>query len=181
MDGEMIGTDGVPLLIPPFNKNSTTLCNDMGPLRYLVMMIGALLLFIEVFGISVASAIFIILRRNSKSFTTQTRRMHVQLTALLVMQLLSPLVCMVFPVIRGLSEYLSAATNCSNSPLNQTTSDVNVLSFSLYGFSNTALTILFITPYRRHLFGTVLKIRAFGTISVGYGSSSTPHRRDVWN
>ena len=87
----MKGANGRPLLLPAFNPNSTILCNDMWPpekVRYFLIMTAGLLLFIEVFGISVASAIFIVLHRNSKFFTAQTRRMHVQLTALLVMQVI---------------------------------------------------------------------------------------------
>ncbi|KAH7671582.1 hypothetical protein AAVH_42618, partial [Aphelenchoides avenae] len=102
--------------------------------KRLVTMLGGLIFLTETFGISVASAIFIILRRNSKYFTAQTRRMHAQLTSLLVMQLLSPLVCMGFPAVYMLVHLLSDALN------EQRTGEFNVLAFAVYGFSNTALT-----------------------------------------
>ena len=37
------------------------------------------------------------------------------------------------------------------SMLTQTTSDIYVISFSLYGLMNAVLTVIFVAPYRQHL------------------------------
>ncbi|KAH7701612.1 hypothetical protein AAVH_31252, partial [Aphelenchoides avenae] len=147
---------------PPYNRNGTIVCGQFWPpesIKYLLWMGGGLVAFIEVVATALSISIFAVLQMNKKYFSKQTRRMHIQLTALVVAQFLSPLVFMTGPITNMLTnlllkrsvDYWDEPISGDLSMLTQTTSDIYVLSFSLYGFMNALLTVIFVAPYRQHL------------------------------
>lgn len=78
--------------LPPFDWNATILCDDVvsaeiqPSLRLLVFSGATIITLLESTSIVLAVAIFAILRRDRKAFSKQTYRMNVQMTALLVAQ-----------------------------------------------------------------------------------------------
>ncbi|KAH7703624.1 hypothetical protein AAVH_29197, partial [Aphelenchoides avenae] len=78
--------------LPPFDWNATILCDDVvsadiqPTLRLLVYSGSTIITALEGMSIILAVAIFVILRRDRKSFSKQTYRMNMQMTALLVAQ-----------------------------------------------------------------------------------------------
>jgi len=96
----------------------------------------------ELFSFFAAYAILKRLARNSAIFSAKTYRMHHQLTLLLVMQLATPLIFIITPVVAALLAILLHVK------LSQTTGRIGFLLLALYPLVNVSLTLLCITPYR---------------------------------
>lgn len=74
--------------IPPFNRRSVILCSD-GASPYnssLIWLAIGIISASEFFCFTMATAIYVILKKNSRNFSEKTYAMHIQLTVLLVAQ-----------------------------------------------------------------------------------------------
>ncbi|KAI1709767.1 serpentine type 7TM GPCR chemoreceptor srh domain-containing protein [Ditylenchus destructor] len=85
-----------------------------------------------------------VLRKNARNFSKKTYLIQLQLTFLLIAQLASPIVFFLVPVVYAL--YAALAGNS----LSLSTGDIGIIFLTLYALSNSLLTILFVTPYRRY-------------------------------
>ena len=79
------------------------------------------------------------------SFSSRTYRMHMQLTALLALQLLCPIVCIAMPV-----SILCLYSVFYGHALTLEGGEVGVTALALYATVNSLLTLLFVTPFRRY-------------------------------
>ncbi|KAI1697834.1 serpentine type 7TM GPCR chemoreceptor srh domain-containing protein [Ditylenchus destructor] len=106
------------------------------------MVIGFVL--VELLCFVMAYFIIKILRKNVHLYSKHTYRIQIQLTVLLIVQLASPIIFFMAPVIYALlSGLLGSAITTSG--------DIGIIFLCLYALSNSLLTVLFITPYRRTL------------------------------
>ncbi|KAH7703802.1 hypothetical protein AAVH_29022 [Aphelenchoides avenae] len=87
------------------------------------------------------------LKKNSHGFSEKTRAMHLQLTRLLLAQILSPMICMFMPIV-GFVIFIIISMNMvfpwSNLPV-----ELGILCFTAFPLINAILTITFVPPYRR--------------------------------
>ncbi|KAI1731207.1 serpentine type 7TM GPCR chemoreceptor srh domain-containing protein [Ditylenchus destructor] len=105
------------------------------------MVIGFVI--VELICFVMAYFIIRILRKNAHLYSKRTYKIQIQLTALLIVQLASPIIFFMAPVVYALlSGLLGNAITTSG--------DIGIIFLCLYALSNSLLTILFITPYRRH-------------------------------
>ncbi|KAI1705649.1 serpentine type 7TM GPCR chemoreceptor srh domain-containing protein [Ditylenchus destructor] len=158
--------------LPPYNKNSTIICTDwFSP--YLRKQVWSGVIFLatsELCCFAMAATIFGILRKNISRyesnlaqlgfeennrtlpyhigrFSRKTYSMHLQLTALIVAQYLSPIIFLAGPIFVILYKNVFYAT--SDVP-SHALGDSLVISFSLYGCANAFLTLAFVAPYRTY-------------------------------
>ncbi|KAI1702072.1 serpentine type 7TM GPCR chemoreceptor srh domain-containing protein [Ditylenchus destructor] len=85
-----------------------------------------------------------ILRKNAHNFSTKTYMIQLQLTFLLIAQLVAPIVFILVPVIYAI--YAGLSLNL----VGQAAGDMGIIFLSLYALNNSLLTILFVAPYRRY-------------------------------
>lgn len=128
-------------------------------------------LILVMFSVSEMLCIFLIylilttLRDNTAVFSGNTHKLHMQLTLLLatqvrlrnffrlyilVVQLLTPFVCIFGPLIACIIATLLRA------PVTELATQLGLLGFVFYGFANSLLTIVFVSPYRAHCSSTFI-------------------------
>ncbi|KAI1717554.1 serpentine type 7TM GPCR chemoreceptor srh domain-containing protein [Ditylenchus destructor] len=156
--------------LPPYNKNATIICTAwFSPYQTRLLWSGAIFLVTsELCCFALAVTIFGILRKNISRyesnlaqlgfaennrtlpyrigrFSRKTYSMHLQLTALIVAQYLSPIVFLVGPIFVIIYKNINYAE--SDVP-SHALGDSIVIAFSLYGCANALLTLTFVAPYR---------------------------------
>ncbi|KAI1696731.1 serpentine type 7TM GPCR chemoreceptor srh domain-containing protein [Ditylenchus destructor] len=92
----------------------------------------------------IAFIILRMLRRNAHCFSKKTYKIHLHLTILLVVQLVSPILFIATPVCLSLICMFFAF------PIPVVIGDILMLALSFYATANSLLTICFVTPYRRY-------------------------------
>ncbi|KAH7694614.1 hypothetical protein AAVH_38335, partial [Aphelenchoides avenae] len=107
----------------------------------LVVVLGIVLASVISFG--AVFAILRTLRKNARSFSARTYRLHLQLTVLLLAQLTSPTVFVMFPNI------VAVVSMLTHFDLYQWHGRIGFLLFALYAPCNSVLVIFFVTPYRK--------------------------------
>lgn len=161
--------NGEPLL----DFNATFLCtnNYIPDTMNFVLYLTAALAVSELFGFSLAIAIFCVMRRHVKLnfISAKTYAMHKQLTMMLVAQYVAPFVFLALPVLYIAAGYwISYAGRDLGGPgqppdsqfrikLNallytasyRARGDSITLMVTLYGWADPILTILFVAPYRK--------------------------------
>jgi hypothetical protein len=90
------------------------------------------------------------LRRNLHTFSEHTYRMHIQFTYCLALQILSPLLYIFVPVCAGIITALNALRPT------KLLVEISFLCIIFYGLSNSLLTIVFVSPYRKHFLNVVI-------------------------
>ncbi|KAI1692002.1 serpentine type 7TM GPCR chemoreceptor srh domain-containing protein [Ditylenchus destructor] len=168
--------------LPDFNRNATILCtNWFSPHQTRLVWTGISIIAVsEVFCFVMAATIFGILRKNISRyesklaqlgiaennrilpyhvgrFSRKTYSMHLQLTTLIVVQYISPIIFLIGP----LSVLIYKQFGGTDVPT-RALGDSMVVAFSLYGCANTLLTLAFVAPYRnftkKKLLGLLLRI-----------------------
>ncbi|KAH7703803.1 CRE-SRN-1 protein [Aphelenchoides avenae] len=87
------------------------------------------------------------LKRNSNGFSAKTRAMHLQLTRLLLAQILSPMICLFVPIVGFVVFVIISMYTLlpwSNLPV-----ELGILFFTAFPMVNAVLAITFVGPYRR--------------------------------
>jgi hypothetical protein len=126
-----------------FSFGSPILYKYMG-LVLIIFVISECLCFILLFLIVKA------LRRNLHTFSKHTYRMHVQFTCCLASQILSPLLYIFVPVCAGI---ITALNSLKPTKL---LVDISLLCIIFYGLSNSLLTIVFVSPYRKYFLNVLI-------------------------
>ncbi|KAI1705197.1 serpentine type 7TM GPCR chemoreceptor srh domain-containing protein [Ditylenchus destructor] len=111
----------------------------------LVMVFG--MAFAEVCSLAMAFGIILHLKRSSAFFSAKTYRMHLQLTFLLIAQLTTPIVFVLLPTI------LTLILVANKFAVPQLPVRVLIIFLTLYAPSNSLLTVLFVTPFRKFTYG----------------------------
>ncbi|KAI1709761.1 serpentine type 7TM GPCR chemoreceptor srh domain-containing protein [Ditylenchus destructor] len=110
---------------------------------YAIAVIAGMI-FVEILCSILAIVIIKILRRNVRAYSKKTYKIQIQLTFLLIIQLLSPIVFLMVPILYpGINGLAVHGTS-------EATGDLTVIFLSLYALNNPVLTIMFVTPYRRY-------------------------------
>ncbi|KAI1700643.1 serpentine type 7TM GPCR chemoreceptor srh domain-containing protein [Ditylenchus destructor] len=168
--------------LPDFNRNATILCtNWFSPHLKRLVWHGILIIAVsEVFCFAMAATIFGILRKNISRyesklaqlgiaennrilpyhigrFSRKTYSMHLQLTTLIAVQYISPIIFLIGPI-----SVLIYRQFYGTDVVTRALGDQVVIAFSLYGCANTLLTLAFVAPYRNYtkkkLSGLLLRI-----------------------
>lgn len=95
---------------------------------------------------TIAVLIFRNLREKSEHFSQRTYVMHRQLSVLLVMQVLVPAFFIALPLGIVIMDLFSPSINVNDAFYG----NLAFTLISLYGTSNSLMTILFVAPYRRY-------------------------------
>ncbi|KAI1704699.1 serpentine type 7TM GPCR chemoreceptor srh domain-containing protein [Ditylenchus destructor] len=98
----------------------------------------------EIVCFIIAFVIVRMLRCNAHIFSKKTYKIHLQLTILLVVQLISPILFIAIPVCSSLLYSLF------DQPIPTVIGDILMLALSFNATANSLLTICFVTPYRRY-------------------------------
>jgi len=95
-----------------------------------------------------------ILRANIHLYSERTYKMHMHLTALLIAQLLAPLILIGMPVCSGLLVLILGGQ------ITKLIGQMGVLMLALYASVNSLLTLFFVAPFRRFTFNRAKKVAA---------------------
>ncbi|KAI6212401.1 hypothetical protein M3Y94_00018900 [Aphelenchoides besseyi] len=136
-----------PSITVPMIPNEVILCFDLTAQKpkFFALTIIALFSISEFFSFVVVFLILRILREHSQKYSKSTRRLHYQFLFLLLAQLLTPIVLIVFPVTLELLFVL--AGNYASTLAVQ----VGYLVITFYGFTNAAFCLWFVGPYRNYV------------------------------
>uniref|UniRef100_A0A7E4ZX22 G protein-coupled receptor n=1 Tax=Panagrellus redivivus TaxID=6233 RepID=A0A7E4ZX22_PANRE len=118
------------------------------------VLIGFGLHFILSATISISIIRF--LSQNAHAFSVKVYRLHKQLTIVLILQIFTPLIFMIIPI-----SILVMYTLYLKIPVNATAAHFGILLLTVYPSTNTIITIICVTPYRRF---TTNWIRALVTV-----------------
>jgi hypothetical protein len=129
----------------------------------LVGMIG-----LEIISVVLLYLIITSLRKKSASFTSNTYRLHIQFSVLLISQLLCPLIFI------GLSLTLCIIYMFVQISSTRLAGEIGLIGLLLYGLSNSLITIAFVTPYRKHLLNSLSKIFRLNTTNSSTQVQSAP-------
>ncbi|KAH7718175.1 hypothetical protein AAVH_14378 [Aphelenchoides avenae] len=133
---------------------------------------GIVLLFVLIEVVSSSAAFWIIRRVGRLSSQSQAaRRMHVQLTRLLLLQMLCPLICMLGPVLYFVMSVMWFRASIVG-PY------VGLVIIGVFPMVNALLTITFVGPYRRFTVGWLKAaakgdLRAISSEQTSSGASSS--------
>uniref|UniRef100_A0AC34Q3Y5 Uncharacterized protein n=1 Tax=Panagrolaimus sp. JU765 TaxID=591449 RepID=A0AC34Q3Y5_9BILA len=109
----------------------------------------------EIFCLGLGFVILRTLKKNAANFSAKTYKLHQQLTILLILQLLTPIIFFIVPISASIFAMIF------NLKYQKPADDIGFIFFSLYSSSNSSLTIIFVSPYRKftwdHTFGLVTK------------------------
>ncbi|KAH7694515.1 hypothetical protein AAVH_38436 [Aphelenchoides avenae] len=113
-------------------------------MMYAFLGVGAIFLVFEAVSVFTGYLVINRLRRTAK-FSVRTSQMHLQLTRLLIAQILSPVLCMFLPVAAACVAILA------NGGILVYALDgyIALTMLSLFPLINAMLTILFVAPYRQ--------------------------------
>uniref|UniRef100_A0A7E4VRQ3 Serpentine Receptor, class T n=1 Tax=Panagrellus redivivus TaxID=6233 RepID=A0A7E4VRQ3_PANRE len=94
-------------------------------------------------SVTLSTNIIRYLSHNADKFSTKVYRMHRQLTIILIVQIFTPLMFMIIPIcILVMTTYLEI-------PLSNTLGHIGILLITIYPSTNTIITIVCVTPYRK--------------------------------
>ncbi|KAH7713768.1 SRN-1 protein, partial [Aphelenchoides avenae] len=132
------------------------------------------LLISELISVGVVSVVLRSLRKNASSFSPKTYRLHLQLTALLLLQLSTPIVFVIFPLVVTIFSVILEST------LTQTHAKFGFLLLALYAPVNSLLVVVFVGPYRRYILSQLLKLargvtKTFAKTCVDDSAASRPN------
>ncbi|CAD5232355.1 unnamed protein product [Bursaphelenchus xylophilus] len=117
--------------------------SERSEFKSLILGIFAIALFAEFFYLLCVRYILYLIRQQGAIFSKSTYRMHRQLTILLGVQLLVPLICVLFPVC------VTFASALIGKPFTSFTAKVGILVIASQSTFSSIMTICFIGPYRR--------------------------------
>ncbi|KAE9546847.1 hypothetical protein FO519_009941 [Halicephalobus sp. NKZ332] len=109
-----------------------------------VLYICFLLLVSIILGFYMAVHIILYLRKHASNFTERTYKMHLQLTVVLIVQQITPIIFMVIPVATVI---LIAVMNGGNVYISKTAINIIMLMLTFYPMTNALICVIFITPY----------------------------------
>ncbi|KAI1693079.1 serpentine type 7TM GPCR chemoreceptor srh domain-containing protein [Ditylenchus destructor] len=101
-------------------------------------------------------AILRALRKNAHTFSKKTYKIHLQLTILLIVQLICPVVFVILPT--GVSLIFALSGYFTPQGFGVVLGHVFMIAISFYGTANSILTMFFVKPYRRHTKSLLQKI-----------------------
>ncbi|KAH7714996.1 Protein SRN-1 [Aphelenchoides avenae] len=141
--------------------------------HWIMMGLFGGLLVSELVSLGVVFKVLRTLRRNAGNFSKKTYRLHLQLTALLLLQLSTPIIFVVFPLVVTIFSVVLETT------LTQMHAKVGFLLLALYAPVNSLLVIVFVGPYRRYTASQVLTVvralvKPFANANVEDASASRP-------
>ncbi|KAI1706510.1 serpentine type 7TM GPCR chemoreceptor srh domain-containing protein [Ditylenchus destructor] len=112
--------------------------------RYCAAIVGGVIYF-EI--ICLAMTIYIIkrLRKNAHLFSKKTYSLQIQFTLVLAFQLLSPLIFVLVPVSCAIIFAIMGTSSFGRSD-----GRTGIVLLSIYTLSNSLVTVLFVTPYRKY-------------------------------
>jgi len=112
-------------------------------------------MFAEIFCLLLATATIRYMRMNSSSYSPQTYRMQLQLTVLLIVQLILPLIFVVLPLLYRFYPAYCTVLGISACRAYVEKLGVGAKIFPIlllfYPALNSALTLFFVAPYRHAL------------------------------
>lgn len=111
---------------------------------YGVLYIFVMFLVSIVLGFFMAIHIILYLRKHASNFTAKTYRMHLQLTVILIVQQITPIVFIITPIVTIIA---IAIRNGGSVYISKTAFSVVVALATFYPMTNAAICIVFITPY----------------------------------
>ncbi|KAH7707215.1 hypothetical protein AAVH_25566 [Aphelenchoides avenae] len=123
------------------------------------------LILSEAVSFGVVYVIIRTLRAHSASFSAKTYRMHLQLTVLLLVQLCSPVVFLIFPIIHTIYDVFT------DNEITPTTGRIGFMLLSMYASLNSMLTLFFVTPYRRYTVERLAMLLRFFRRPIGGATS----------
>lgn len=155
-------------VLPRYSEKAAMICvniyNSRNTALFATVLTIALALS-EMATVLLATATFVSLWRKRCLFSSTTYAMHKKLTTLLVMQFAAPFLLLFLPV--ALMVYIGyigyrqwipfGYLLClfSSNPVQKPLGDFLMVMLTLYGSTNTLLSLLFVGPYRRHMIGKV--------------------------
>lgn len=115
-----------------------------------------ILLFISIaLGFFMAIHIILYLRKNVSSFTEKTYKMHLQLTVVLIVQQITPILCIILPLIITV---LIGIVNSGDIQISKAVLSIILTVATFYPATNALICIIFITPYWNFTKGWILWI-----------------------
>lgn len=113
-------------------------------LFYYMIFILVMFIIFESLSFFILHIILKILKRNIQSYSAQTLKLHRQFSLLLGAQFLSPFIYLFIPVIGAIIGMLR------KEQLNKLAVEMFIFGVIFYGYSNSVITVVFVTPFRRH-------------------------------
>jgi hypothetical protein len=123
--------------------------DSYSPLLFLFLCL-VFFLFNELFSVYIVYAILSSLRKNTASYSKNTYRLHYQLTLLLAFQLAIPFFFIILPI--SIRWVIFFTLNHDFAIFNH----FRMTLITLYGFASSIFTLIFIAPYREHLYDNLI-------------------------
>ncbi|KAI1712414.1 serpentine type 7TM GPCR chemoreceptor srh domain-containing protein [Ditylenchus destructor] len=124
------------------HPESLALLNGTG--RYAIAIVVGLL-SIQIFCVGITFYIIKKLRQNAHLFSRKTYTLQIQFTLVLAFQLVSPLIFFLAPICYSLIRAVIHA-----SIFDRLSGNIGTVLLSLYTFSNSLVTVMFVRPYRNY-------------------------------
>uniref|UniRef100_A0A914PIP2 G protein-coupled receptor n=1 Tax=Panagrolaimus davidi TaxID=227884 RepID=A0A914PIP2_9BILA len=139
-----------------FDTGAVKASNDATKTRILFGIISGGFVVSEIVCLLSVRWIFKILRKNVSSFSAQTYKLHRQMTLLLYLQILNPIIFIWFPIGSCIFAVFLKLDFRKNTGI------WGLIFMSFYSISNTLLTIGFVSPYRnftaKYTYGLIMKL-----------------------